>query len=340
MKQPNKQIQINHIDSMNEFLPCKINYHKPRHFLSITDFSESEIVTILGLAKKVKSKSENFFTALKQKTLAMIFEKPSLRTKLSFEIAMTQLGGRAVYLGPDEIGLGKRESIHDVSRVTSSMAEFVMARTFSHASIEELARWSSVPVINGLSDREHPCQTLADLLTIWEVKGTLKNIAITYIGDGENNVVHSLCLGAALLGIDFTCISPQGFWMNREVFEKAVKIAKKTGAVVQQSDDMHKGINSADVIYTDTWISMGEESEKNKRIKIFRPYQINESVIKHAKQTVHIMHDMPIYRGNEITSEIVDGQRSVIIQQAENRLHAQKALLLFLDNQVPFSRRT
>lgn len=305
---------------------------KKRDFLSITDLNTEELMHVLSLSQKYKNKLKNKKPSnlLNNKTLAMIFEKPSLRTRLSFEIGMTQLGGHAIYLGPMDVGLGKRESVSDVAKVTSSMADIIMARTFSHSTVLELAKYSSAPVINGLSDLEHPCQTLADLLTILEVKKQFKGLHVTFIGDGENNVPHSLSLGCALLGINFTCASPKKYQMSQEILNKAQKIAKKTNAKIAQTDNPKIAAKNADVIYTDTWISMGDEAEKNARIKTFSPYRVNLFLMKLAKKDAIFMHDLPAYRGNEVTPEVIDGKQSVVFKQAENRLHAQKALMLFL----------
>jgi len=304
---------------------------KTKHdFLSITDLSAKEILGIFTMALKLKKEfkgkgsNKEFF---KGKTLAMIFEKPSLRTRISFEAEMTQLGGHAIYLGPADIGMGKRELISDIAKVISSMADIIMARVFSHRTVEELAANSIVPVINGLSDLEHPCQILADLLTILEVKGGFDGLTIGYVGDGENNVTHSLCLASAILGINFNCGSPKGYFMNKDVVAKAKIITKKTGVKILETILPQDAVKGADVVYTDTWISMGDEAEKEKRLKIFRPYQVNEKLMSFAKKDAIFMHDLPAYRGNEVSVEVIDGPQSVVFQQAENRLHAQKAIL-------------
>jgi len=283
----------------------------------------------LKLKKEFKGKGSNkeFF---KGKTLAMIFEKPSLRTRISFEAGMTQLGGHAIYLGPADIGMGKRELISDIAKVISSMADIIMARVFSHRTVEELAANSIVPVINGLSDLEHPCQILADLLTILEVKGGFDGLTIGYVGDGENNVTHSLCLASAILGINFNCGSPKGYFMNKDVVAKAKIIAKKTGVKILETISPQEAVRGTDVVYTDTWISMGDEAEKEQRIKAFKSYQVDEKLMSLAKEKAIFMHDLPAYRGNEVSAEVIDGSQSVVFQQAENRLHAQKALILFL----------
>ena len=304
---------------------------KTKHdFLSITDLSVKEILGVFTMALKLKKEfkgkgsNKEFF---KGKTLAMIFEKPSLRTRISFEAGMTQLGGHAIYLGPADIGMGKRELISDIAKVISSMADIIMARVFSHRTVEELAANSIVPVINGLSDLEHPCQILADLLTILEVKGGFDGLTIGYVGDGENNVTHSLCLASAILGINFNCGSPKGYFMNKDVVAKAKIITKKTGVKILETILPQDAVKGADVVYTDTWISMGDEAEKEKRLKIFRPYQVNEKLMSFAKKDAIFMHDLPAYRGNEVSVEVIDGPQSVVFQQAENRLHIQKAIL-------------
>lgn len=306
-----------------------------KHLASITNLSAKEIVNIIktaiSLKKEIRQKKENK-PVLKNKTLVMIFEKPSLRTRISFEIGMTQLGGHAIYLGPAEVGLGKREAITDVSKVASSMSDIIMARTFKHESVLELIRYSSVPVINGLSDLEHPCQILADLLTIYEYKNKFKDLKLTFLGDGENNVTHSLGLASGLLGIHFSVASPKNYTMLSKISKRAKDLAKKTGGSIFETQEVIRAVKDADVVYTDTWVSMGDEAEKEKRLKIFKPYQVTKKVMSFAKRDAIFMHDMPAYRGNEVSAEVIDGPQSVIFQQAENRLHAQKALILHLLN--------
>lgn len=306
---------------------------KQKDFLSITDLSAHEILHILELAEKLKLelklKGHND-PCLSGENLVMIFEKPSLRTRLSFEVGINQLGGHAVYLAPSDIGIGVRESVADIAKVASSMGNITMARTYSHNTIQELADYSTNPVINGLSDLEHPCQILADLLTIWELKGKLTGLKLAFVGDGENNVTHSLALAASLLGINFTVCSPDGYIMKREVFEAAQKIAGLSGSLLLETDDPILAVWGADIVYTDTWVSMGDEVEKEKRIKDFSPYQITSKLMKLAQKNAIFMHDLPAYRGNEVTAEVIDGDQSVVIQQAENRLHAQKALMIHL----------
>lgn len=308
---------------------------KPKHFLSITDFSSKELIDLLQLAVQLKQELKKTGAnkpLLSGKTLAMIFEKPSLRTRLSFEIGLTQLGGHAVYLAPADIGLGVREEISDVSTVTSSMADIIMARVFKHKNVTLLAKYSTVPVINALSDAEHPCQILADLLTILEIKKSFTGLKVAFIGDGDNNVTHSLALACAMLGIHFAVASPDGYEMNPSVQKKAKMISKKTGTKIIQTDNPVRAVKNADVVYTDTWVSMGDETEKEKRLEAFSKYQITLQLMNNAKSAAIFMHDMPAYRGYEVVKEVIDGPQSVIFQQAENRLHAQKALLVHLLN--------
>lgn len=295
-----------------------------KHLTSITDLSPTEIMKIIkramALKKELKSKGKNK-NLLEDKTLAMIFEKPSLRTRISFEISMTQLGGHAIYLGPSDIQMGTRESIEDIAKVTSSMTDIIMARTFTHESVIKLAKNSTVPVINGLSDLEHPCQILADLMTIYEVKKTFKNLTISFVGDCENNVTHSLALASSLLNINFRCAAPKEYFMDK-------KISKITKAF--ETEDPYRAVKDSDVVITDTWISMGNEKEKQRRLKIFKKYQVNKKLMDCAKKDAIFLHCLPAYRGNEVTSEVIDGKQSVVFQEAENRLHAQKALILYL----------
>lgn len=295
-----------------------------RDFLSITDFSSEEIWSLLHKSKRINKQ------LLADKSLVMIFEKPSLRTRLSFEIGMTQLGGHAIYLGPNDIGLGERESVSDAARVASSMGDLIMARVFKHKTVTGLAKASSVPVINGLSDLEHPCQILADLFTIFEHKGRLGGLKLAYIGDAENNIAYSLALASGLLGINFVAASPKGYWMKKSVVNRAKKLAKKSGSKILEVTDPKTAVNEADIVYTDTWISMGDEPEKDKRLKIFQGYQVTAQLMKLAKKDAIFMHDLPAYRGNEVAANVIDGEQSVVFQQAENRLHVQKSLMCFL----------
>lgn len=304
-----------------------------KDFLSITDLSAKEIWYVLTMAKKLKNELKNKGknkSLLAGKNIAMLFDKPSLRTRLSFDLAMNQIGGHAVYFSPQEVGLGTRESIADVAKVISDMADLTVARVFSHQDLEEFAQNSEVPVINALSDLEHPCQALADFMTIWEEKGTLEGLTISYVGDGGSNVAHSLCLGAVTLGMNFKCAAPKNYWMDKKIVKKAKELAEKKNVEVIETESLSEVTKDADIIVTDTWVSMGDEKEESKRLKIFKPYQVNKKVMSIAKKDAIFMHCLPAHRGNEVTNEIIDGPASVVFQEAENRLHVQKALLVYL----------
>lgn len=297
--------------------------------LSVTDLTAKEIWDIFNLAKKLKkelkSKGANK-PLLEGKSLALVFEKQSLRTRISFDIGMAQLGGHTVYLDPRDTGIGVRESEADVAKVLSSMADIIAARTNSHQTCLELAKNSTVPVINALSDLEHPCQALTDLFTIWEIKDKLEGLTIGYVGDGDNNVAHSLALAATILGMNFNCGSPKGFWMNREIVGKTKQFQGK----IIETEDAKEAIKDVDIVVTDTWVSMGDEKAKEERLKIFKPYQVNANLMALAKKEAIFMHCLPAYRGNEVTSDVIDGPKSVVFQEAENRMHLQKALMVFL----------
>jgi ornithine carbamoyltransferase len=302
-----------------------------KHFIDIADFSAGEIEGMLelGLKLKIEQKKGTFRPLLKNQVLAMVFQKPSLRTRVSFDMAMRTLGGDALYLSPQEIGLGKRESIADVSRVLSGYVQAVMARVFEHEHILELAKWSSVPVINGLSDYNHPCQAMADALTIFEEFGTLRGRTVSYIGDG-NNVAVSLMKVVTKLGADFRIANPEGYDMPEKSVEQGRELARLSGGSVTLMREPEAAADGADVIYTDTWTSMGQEEEAKKREKVFPPYQVNQGIVKLAKPTVIILHCLPAHRGHEITDEVADGPHSRLFPQAENRMHAQKAILVEL----------
>ncbi len=286
-----------------------------------------ELAEKLKLELKAKGENEKILSG---KSLVMLFEKPSLRTRLSFEVGMTQLGGHAIYFSQADMGMGNREDVSDIAQVASSMGDLLLARTFKHETIENIAQNASNPVINALTDLEHPCQILADLLTILEVKGRLKGLKIAFLGDGENNVTHSLALACSLLGINFHVASPKGYQMKAEIIRLAKILSIRNGSEIVETYNPSEAVEDADVVYTDTWVSMGDEAEKEKRLKIFHKYQVTKQIMKLAKQDAIFMHDMPVYRGKEVTSEVIDGVQSVILQQAENRLHAQKALIIYL----------
>ncbi len=299
-----------------------------RDFLAIADFSPAELQELLDLAVALKQEWQAGGNPplLQGKSLAMVFQKPSLRTRVSFEMAMQHLGGYAFYLGPQEIGLGKRESIADVARVLSGYVDAIMARVFDHEHVLELARWASVPVINGLSDYNHPCQAMADALTIYERFGTLKGLKVVFVGDG-NNVAVSLMHVCAKLGADFTWVGPEGYELPAEAIAQARTFAAESGSRLAFLHDPHEAVRGADVIYTDTWVSMGQEEETQRRLKVFPPYQVNAALVAEAKPEAIVMHCLPAHRGQEITDEVADGPQSVIFPQAHNRLHAQKAIL-------------
>jgi ornithine carbamoyltransferase len=303
---------------------------KGRSLVSMNDLSGGEILRVLELARdlKMQVKIGRPHPVLAGKSLAMIFEKPSARTRVSFEVGMTQLGGHALYLGPSDIGLGKRESVPDVARVLGRMVDGIMARTFEQAKIVDLARYAGVPVINGLSDEEHPCQILADLLTILEHRGRLAGLRAAWIGDG-NNVTQSLMIGAAKVGLHLILIGPEGFGVDRRYRALAEQAAAGSGATLEFSRDP-AAVAGADIIFTDTWASMGQEAEAEKRRPIFRPYQVNPELLSKANEGCLVMHCLPAHRGEEITDEVMDGPQSVVFDEAENRLHAQKALLALL----------
>ncbi|HEX7434572.1 MAG TPA: ornithine carbamoyltransferase [Anaerolineaceae bacterium] len=302
-----------------------------KDFIAIADYSPGDLQGLLDLAISLKKEHAQGGNkpVLKGKVLAMVFQKPSLRTRVSFDMAMRHLGGDALYLSPSEIGLGQRESIADVSRVLAGYVEGIMARVFEHPHVVELAKWSSVPVINGLSDYNHPCQAMADALTIVETFGTMKGLNVTFIGDG-NNVAVSLMHVCAKLGASFTLASPEGFDLNPAAIELAKKFAEQSGSKINLLRDPHAAVKNADVIYTDTWTSMGQEAETKKREAAFPPYQVNAQLVAEAKPETIVLHCLPAHRGHEITDEVADGPHSKLFPQAHNRMHAQKAILVHL----------
>ena len=302
-----------------------------KDFLSIADYPADTLKELLDLAVELKEswKAGGNKPILKDKVLAMIFQKPSLRTRVSFDMAMRHLGGDALYLSPAEIGLGKRESIADVARVISGYVDIVMARVFEHQHVVELAQWADIPVINGLSDYNHPCQAMADALTILEEFGDLKGLKITFVGDG-NNVAVSLMYICAKLGANFTIATPEGYEMPSDAIEVGRNIAAESGCSISILTDPHEAVHDADVVYTDTWTSMGQEEEAQIRRKIFPPYQVNNQLLESAKPHVIVMHCLPAHRGEEITDDVADGPHSRLFPQAHNRLHAQKAILVRL----------
>ncbi len=298
------------------------------NFLAIDDFSRAELEAQLELAAELKREylSGGNRPLLRGRTLAMIFQKPSLRTRVSFEMAMRHLGGDALYLSPQEIGLGKRESVADVARVLSGYVDGIMARVFAYQHVRELAAHASVPVINGLSDFNHPCQALTDMFTIMELRRQLQGLKLAFVGDG-NNVATSLLLICARMGVNFSIATPAGYELETTVAARGSELAAQSGADFQQLREPAEAVTGADIIYTDVWTSMGQEEEAEKRREAFRPYQVNRALLAKARPDVLVMHDLPARRGEEITDAVADGAHSVIFQQANNRLHAQKAIL-------------
>ncbi|GAC1315301.1 MAG: ornithine carbamoyltransferase [Chloroflexota bacterium] len=299
------------------------------HYLSVADLSSAEIRDLLDLALDMKRHPDRFRIALTGKTAALMFQKPSLRTRVSFEVAMKQLGGDALYLSPAEVQLGQREGVADVARVLSRYVDAIVARVFLHADIVGLAEHATVPVINALSDLEHPCQILADLLTLYEHFGSLNGLRLAYVGDG-NNIAHSLALAAPGLGIDLRFASPDGYEPEMSVIERAARCVGDGAGAIELYRDPRQAVIGANAVYTDTWYSMGQESEADMRAPIFQPYQINADLMAHAGSAAIVMHCLPAHRNHEITDDVIDGPASVVYDQAENRLHAQKALLLRL----------
>ena len=301
----------------------------PKDFLSIRDFTPLQIRFLLALARQIKSRPGAYGKALAGKTLALIFEKPSLRTRVSFDVGVHQLGGFALYLSPAEINLGKRESLYDVARNLERMVQGIMIRTFAHHIVEEMAAYSSVPVINGLTDYSHPCQAMADYLTIWEMRGRVSGLKVAFIGDG-NNVAHSLMFVGAQLGANVWISTPPGFEPKADAVVWAHERSAQTGGSCVVTNDPEEAAAGADVIYTDTWTSMGQESEADERRRTFLPYQVNTKLFNLAKRDAIFLHCLPAHRGLEVIDEVIDSPRSVVFQQAENRLHAQKAILVEL----------
>ncbi len=302
-----------------------------RHLLTMTDLSSAELEGLLDLAAKMKKKSQRGKDKplLAGQVLAMLFQKPSLRTRVSFEVGMEQLGGHAVYLAPAEVGLGVRESAADVSRVLSRYSQGIMARVFRHGDLETMAQYASVPVINGLSDYDHPCQVMADLLTLREHVGSFAGKQLVFVGDGYN-MANGLLFGASKLGLNITVATPDAYKPNAEVMAKAMEYSEESGALIRWTSDPHVAVHNADVVYTDVWTSMGQEAENEVRRSAFRDYQLNAGLMRSAPAHALVMHCLPAHRGEEISDEIADSPNSIVFDQAENRLHAQKAILVWL----------
>jgi ornithine carbamoyltransferase len=301
----------------------------PRDFLSIRDFTPLQVRFLLALARQIKARPGAYSQTLKGKTLALIFEKPSLRTRVSFDVGVHQLGGFALYLSPAEINLGKRESLYDVAKNLERMVQGIMIRTFAHRIVEEMAAYANIPVINGLTDYSHPCQAMADYLTIWECKGRVAGLKIAFIGDG-NNVAHSLMFAGAQLGAHVWVASPPGYEPKADAIAWAHERAQESLGSCVVTNDPEKAVSGADVVYTDTWASMGQEAEAEHRRQIFLPFQVNTKLFSLAKRDAIFLHCLPAHRGAEVTDDVIDSPRSMVFQEAENRLHAQKAILVEL----------
>lgn len=301
---------------------------KGRDFIGLVDYTSEEIRYLIDLAidLKKKQKAGETYQPLKGKTLGMIFEKSSTRTRVSFEVGMFQLGGHALFLSKNDIQLGRGETVWDTAQTMSRYLDGIMIRTFAHRTVIELARGATVPVINGLTDFSHPCQALADYQTILEKKGRLEGLKVAFIGDG-NNMVHSLMMGASKLGIHFAVATPKGYEPDNEVIQLSTEAAKQNGSTIYVGYDVKEAIADADVVYTDVWASMGQEAEQREREIAFANYQVNEEIVRYAKKDYLFMHCLPAHRGEEVTEGVIDGPNSIIFDQAENRLHAQKAIM-------------
>ena len=298
-------------------------------FLSIRDFTPQEIREFIELGRLIKSNPELFTNSLRGQTLALIFEKPSLRTRVSFDVGIHQLGGFSLYLSPAEINLGKRESVYDVAKNLERMVQGIMIRTFAHDIVEQMAEYASIPMINGLTDYSHPCQAMADYLTMLELKGEVAGLKVAFVGDG-NNVAHSLMFAGAQLGSHVWVATPPKYEPDSAALRWASERGSTTGGSCTVTNDPTEAVRNADVVYTDVWTSMGQEDEKAARDKTFRPYQVNRDLMSKAKPDAIFMHCLPAHRGEEVTAEVIDSVHSVVFQQAENRLHAQKAIMVEL----------
>lgn len=299
------------------------------HLISIHDLTKDEVYDIFELSQKLKLylKEGKEHKLLRGKTLGMIFTKSSTRTRVSFEVGMYQLGGYPLFLSSDDIQIGRGETIYDTAQVLSRYVDGIMIRTYAHKDVIDLAKYGSVPVINGLTDLMHPCQVLADLFTVLEKKGSLEGLKLAYVGDG-NNMAHSLLHGCAKVGMDIFVATPQGYECENSIVKEAMEDAALSGSKIVLTNDPQEAVQNADVVYTDTWVSMGQEAEKNERLKIFKPYQVNKDLFSLAKKDALFLHCLPAYRGYEVTEDIIDGPNSAVFDEAENRLHVQKAIMV------------
>jgi len=303
-----------------------------KDFLTLKDFSREDLIGMIELAIKLKrDRRENIDQThyMKGKKVALVFEKASTRTRVSFEVGVYELGGYPLFLSKNDIQLGRGETIADTARVLSRYVDMIMIRTFAHYKIEELAKYASVPVINGLTDDFHPCQVMADVMTIYEKFGKFSGVKVAFVGDG-NNMANSWMIGAAKFGIDFTLACPKGYETKKEVFDEATKIAKETGANIEIVYDPYMAVKGADIIYTDVWASMGQEEESEKRIKDFKGYQVDSDLMNSTGEKTYFMHCLPAHRGEEVTEDVLESKVSIVFDEAENRLHAQKAIMVSL----------
>lgn len=301
-----------------------------RDLISLEDWTQEEITLLFDLAARLKRDRAHLKDHLRGKSVGLVFQKPSNRTRVSFEVGVFQLGGNCLYLGPEEINLGVRESTADVAKTLSRYLDAIVARTFTHEDMVDLARHASIPVINGLSDAHHPCQALTDVFSIEEKFGKTKGVILAYVGDGNNNVCHSLLLCCTKMGIHMRVAAPRGYEPDKKVLRAAKTCAQASGAQILLTHSPIEAVNKTDVIYSDVWVSMGQEKEAKKRLKDFKNFQINGKLVKSAKDNFIFMHCLPAHRGQEVTSEVIDGEHSIVFDQAENRLHVQKAIMAFL----------
>lgn len=304
---------------------------KGRSLATVTDFTKEEIWQIFETAQDLKRRQKmgEPHEILRGKQLAMVFQKPSTRTRVSFEVGISQLGGHGLYLGASDLQLARGETIEDTAQVLGRYVDCIMARVFEHEHILALVKHAGIPVINGLSNDYHPCQALTDIFTVWEKKGTLGGLKFVFVGDGNNNVTNSLMLTCAILGIDFSVASPKKYQVTKKIYQEAKNLALKTGAKIEILTDPQKAVKKADIIATDVWVSMGRE-DREERLKSLKPYQVNQKLVKKAKKDVLVMHCLPAHREEEITNEVVDGPHSIVFDEAENRLHVQKALMALI----------
>ncbi|MGC8571237.1 ornithine carbamoyltransferase [Caldivirga sp.] len=306
---------------------------KGRSLLTWLEYTPQEVSMLLNLSRSMKERyylGEKYIGVHQGKTVLMIFEKPSTRTRISFETAAWQLGMKTIYSNPQELQLGRGETIEDTARVVSRIVDGVVARVFSHSTLIRLAQYSQVPVVNALSDECHPTQVLADALTLWEVKGKVNGIKLAFVGDGDNNMAHSLIAIGARLGWDIRIVSPKRYWPSRRYVEDAEDLSKRTGTVLTVTESIEEGVKGVDAVYTDVWVSMGMEKEAEERMKLFKPYQVNQGLMSIAGENAVFMHCLPAHRGLEVTDDVIDSPKSVVWQQAENRLHTAKAILAAL----------